>query len=905
MDGFAMQQPNSLQEVIDGLAARGERTAVQAWHREGADEWSYQRLGDAVRRLAAGLHGRMEPAAKVALFAPDGPEWVVAALAAVRAGVVPVPIDLQAGDDTLAHILEDSGAVAVFTTGRHAEAVHRLAADVDVLRLDDGARQALEHDHPDRLPDLRADDVAVLFYTSGTTGSPKGVPLSHANLSFQLRPVREAGIVGADDRVLLPLPLHHVYAFVVGMLTPLALGLTLIMPHALTGQQLVRAARDGRATVMIGVPRLYDALLGGMESRAAQRGRLAQVAVRGALDVSRFSRRHLALPLGRWALGPLRRQLGPSLRVLASGGSPLDEALAWNLEALGWRVAVGYGLTETSPLISINSPGRGRGRMGSVGRAVADTEVRIDRSALEERGEAGGASPGRENEGEIQVRGPGVFRGYHGLEDETRKSFTGDGWFRTGDLGYLDDGWLYVSGRLSTLIVTESGENVQPDELEDRYARHPAIREIGVLQHQGRLVGLAVPADRQGDVRQRLREAVQEVARGLPSYQRLSDCLPSAEPLPRTRLGKIRRHELQQRFESARQQGAETPAAEPMRPAEMSADDQALLEDPAARATWDWLAERFPKSGLSPDSDPRLDLGVDSMEWLNLTLDLGERVGVELDEQAIARVESVRDLLQEAVDARSSAADGGPAHLLDDPERVLGERQRRWLEPRSPLLRAAAGALYGTDRSLIRRMFRLQVHGLEHVPGDGPFVLACNHASYLDPFLIAAALPRERLQTLYWGGWTGAAFANPLQRLVSRAAQVIPIDPEHGARSSLALAAAVLKEGHGLIWFPEGERSPTGELQPFRRGIGMILERFPVPVVPALIDGSFDAMPRGQRLPRRRPITLYLGEPADPRSLAEHGEGDGAPARIVHALQERVSALREQAPRHAGKQQRA
>jgi long-chain acyl-CoA synthetase len=195
---------------------------------------------------------------------------------------------------------------------------------------------------------------------------------------------------------------------------------------------------------------------------------------------------------------------------------------------------------------------------------------------------------------------------------------------------------------------------------------------------------------------------------------------------------------------------------------------------------------------------------------------------------------------------------------------------------------------------LLHGLFRLRVRECEQVPEQGPLVLICNHASYLDPFAIAAALPLVRLQTLYWGGWTGAAFTNPLKRFGSRAAQVIPIDPQRAARTSLALGAAVLLRECGLIWFPEGQRSQSGELRPFRPGIGLLLEHFPVPVVPVSIRGAHEAMPPGRRVPRLRRLTVRFGEVLDPRQLAEQGQGDNGAARIVDALERHVRGLHEQ-----------
>jgi long-chain acyl-CoA synthetase len=220
----------------------------------------------------------------------------------------------------------------------------------------------------------------------------------------------------------------------------------------------VRALREGEATLIVGVPRLYDALYSGIEARVGSGGRLAAILFGCGVELCVGLRRLTGLDAGRLALRPLRNRFGPRLRVLASGGAALDPDLAAKLEGLGWRVAVGYGLTETAPLLALNPPD-GK-RLGSVGRPVPGAEISIDQSAMPEGAVRAGPA---HREGEILARGPNIFSGYRNRPKETSKVFD-SGWFRTEDLGYFDDdGYLYVTGRASTLIVTPGGKNVQPE----------------------------------------------------------------------------------------------------------------------------------------------------------------------------------------------------------------------------------------------------------------------------------------------------------------------------------------------------------------------------------------------------------------------------------------------------------
>jgi long-chain acyl-CoA synthetase len=280
------------------------------------------------------------------------------------------------------------------------------------------------------------------------------------------------------------------------------------------------------------------------------------------------------------------------------------------------------------------------------------------------------------------------------------------------------------------------------------------------------------------------------------------------------------------------------------------------------------------------------------MEWLNLTLEIAQRTGVELDEGAIGRIETVRDLLVEV----GQAKEAGPkvsAALLDDPEAAISEADRRWIGPLSPAQERWAKRLFAINRFLMTRLFRLEASGHENLPQQGPYLMAPTHGSLLDPFAIGAALDYPRLRRTYWAGWTGIVFNTPLRRWFSRVCQVVPIDPDRAVVSSLALGAAVLKRGDDLIWFPEGQRTPDGTLQPFRAGVGLLLAHMPVPVVPVVIEGAYDAWPRHKLLPRFRPIRVRICPPVDPRALSDEGEGATEQARLVHALHTHVQGLIE------------
>jgi long-chain acyl-CoA synthetase len=884
-----MSSERALQAVVDSLGEHGGKTALMVFGKKDRHRWSFQKLAACARSFANGLVRRdFKPGETVAIFSENSPEWIAAALGIIRAGMVAVPLDVQLGDKTLVHALQDSDARAIITTKKRAERIEKLdlKGKPKLILLDAGEddkqswERFLENEETE-LPTVSRDDEAVLFYTSGTTGPPKGVPLNHGNIVSQLDTAAKVQLIKSSDRVLLPLPLHHVYPFVIGMLAPLDIGLPLILPFSLSGQQLLRALRDGEVTAIVGVPRLYSALYSGIEARVKSSGWIARGLFSVFLAASGFVRKWLGLRAGKLLFRSLHKRFGKRLRLLASGGSALDPELASKLEALGWQVAIGYGLTETSPLLAVKLPNESRSE--SAGKPVAGVEIRIEPSALEKEERVNGHEVG-----EVIARGPNVFSGYRNLPDKTDEVFTENRWFRTGDMGYFDDdGNLHLLGRLSTLIKTESGEKIQTEDVEEAYAEESAIREIGVLEKKGKLVALVVPGQSGGDAKDTVRKAVETASKKLPSHQRISDYAITPDALPRTRLGKIQRHRLAERYEQAKEGGEKAAAAGPMDIDEISGEDRALLEDSAAQSVWELLAKRYRHKRLTPDTSPQFDLGVDSLEWLNLTLEIAESSGVELSEEAIARIETVRDLLREVTE-------GGEGKAVDPvakPDEALDEKQKRWLKPLGPIAAATARFLYAVNRVLMRLLFRVRAEGLEHLPENRQWVLTPNHVSYLDSFALAALLDWSQLRKTYWAGWTGVAFANPVMRFLSRLGKILPVEPTRAARSSLAFGAKILKNKKNLVWFPEGGRSPNGKLQDFKPGIGMLLEHFPACVIPVLIQGTRAALPPGKFLPRLRPIRLVFGEPIDAHELKREGHGEKPHQRIASALQAKVAKL--------------
>ena len=437
---------STLQELVRRLAGYDTHPALVSVD-ETVGTVSFAQLAVGARRVADELRahgiGQGEP---VGLVAPNSVAWVVTALGILASGAAAMPLDAKLAELDRNTLLAGSRCRLLYeseTAGQNLS--------LRVLRERTSGR-SLAVATDEMLLSAAPNDVAFLLHTSGTTGTPKAVPLTHTNVLSSICALGDILRIGPDDRALLPLPLHHAYPLVVGLLTPLSCGASVVLPSGISGPELSRALRAGGATWLIGVPRLYDALLTAMTEGIKARGPFAAGIFDRLLAVSTALRK---CGFGHLVFDHVRRAVAPDLRHLASGGAALDEMTERTLVALGYDVLVGYGLTETSPIVSFNRPGHAR--IGSAGQPIPGVEVRINQRNAEAVGE-------------IEVRGPNVFAGYLDDSSATKAAFT-DGWFRTGDLGSIDThDYLYLHGRVTETLVLPGGEKPIPKSLK------PAIR---------------------------------------------------------------------------------------------------------------------------------------------------------------------------------------------------------------------------------------------------------------------------------------------------------------------------------------------------------------------------------------------------------------------------------------------
>ena len=869
--------------------------------------WSYGQVADQVRHLSASLlRLNIAPRDRVALLSENQPEWCIAYLGIVTAGATATPLDIQLSDKELENLFSHSESRAVVVSEALLPKVHpiirRLPSPPDLILV--GAKagpsmysffEMLQGPGDEPLPSPLPEDLASILYTSGTTGTPKGVMLTHRNFVSNVLSLKGLNVCGPEDNLLALLPLHHSYPFMVTFLTPLLCGARVTFLQSLKPPDLLQCMQETRVTILVAVPQLLALLHKGIFQEVEKRPLPLRTLFYLLLGLAGASREYLKSNPGRVLFAQIHRRFGGKLRLLTSGGAKLDPAVGRDLSRLGFTVLEGYGLTETSPVVTFTPPDRPK--FDSVGLPLPGVQVQIIDRELE------GA-------GEIAIQGPNVMKGYFKDPQGTAHAFR-DGWFLSGDLGYLDaEGYLFITGRAKEVIVLSSGKNIYPEEVEAHFLRSPYIKEICILGLEvpgaGRveeLGALVIPnieylrTQRITNAQDMIRWEMETLARQLPAYKRPTALQIVQDPFPRTRLGKIQRHLIREIYLTGgvpRIQAEEASAP--------SLTDQPLLESEIAQKILAYLpliARK--KQGIRLEDNLELDLGLDSLARIELLVALEELFPIDLPEGTGSELFTVKDVVLK-VQEHVGSYPGVPRDFLEARRPTWGEIlkgdpstkvQEEIVEGQKAWALAVSFLSHVLLRLLFKTLCRLRVFGQEHVPERGPYLITPNHASFIDAFAVGAALPFRILRHLYFLGLQ-QFFQHPLSAMFGKAYRVIHVDAETYLYQALQAAAYILRQGEILCVFPEGARSIDGQIKPFKKGTTILAKELNLPLLPVRIIGSFEIWPRGKSYPRPHPLTIVFGPPVTGDELLAHGpipEGEDVYEVLAARLRERVVSL--------------
>ena len=875
------------------------------------------------------LSTRTGPGDRVAILAANHPRWVAGYLGIIAAGRVAVPLDTAFHAEQVKKLLVDSGAVLLFCDVKHLpvaqEAVEgwptglvMTSAAGELNNESPNPTHRKEHDERGTLtakpladldsifaagagsftPVVPAEsDLAALLYTSGTTADPKGVMLTHANLVGEANSVFGVVTIGPTDALLGILPMFHVLAQMANLFLPLFNGSRVVYLETLNTTELLRALQERNITAFCVVPQFFYLIHERIFKELNKRGTTTVALVRTLMALNRLLRR-IGVNAGKVFFGKIHATFGERMRYLVTGGSRFDPAVVRDFYSFGIDVLNAYGLTETSGGAFLNRPGKIV--FGSVGPPLPGVEAKIvDPQPMDE------GSPAT---GEIAVRGQLVMRGYWNRPDATAKALR-DGWLYTGDLGYFDAaGNLFITGRRKEVIVLANGKNVYPEEIEAHYQKSPLVKEICVMSLEAnlgdpmseRLHGVIVPdfeALRERKIvnsKEAIRFEIEALSHKIASTKRLGSYEIWQEELPRTTTRKLKRFQIEKKVRELQERGiSNDPGPRAEKP--LAEEDQAWLEHYDVRSALEVVREsaRNQQVTIRPDHNLELDLGLDSMQRVELLTALEQKLGGDVPESRLGEIYSVRELVDAVLesaktgDGRVKAAAPAWSTILaepvTDPDVLNLGRHNLFAE----IFFFGVGRLI---RLLAAYPYRLKVSGLENLPKEGPCLLCSNHQSYFDPLVLASLLPWRVFRHTFAVG-TSDIFGQGFMRWLARWIRVVVLDPDANLVPAMRAGAYGLKQERVLILYPEGERSNSGKPVIFRKGAAILSIHEQAPIVPIAIEGFYEAWPRHKAFPKLARLQLVVGKPIMPPPVSEATEA--AYEGLTAELKSRVVAMWE------------
>lgn len=788
---------------------------------------------------------------RVILFSNNMPEWGMTYFGILKAGATAIPIDPASSVEEIVNFAKAGEASAIVISPKLAsenpELTDKLSEnglDLKVWQFDEVFEMPTETEEAQRnalLPaKILSNSVASLIFTSGTTGKPKAVMLSHKNFTNMISMLSSVLDMDITDGVLSVLPMHHTFEFSAGFLTPFSNGTQITYLDELTAEELTHAIENGHVTGMVGVPALWEMLHRRIKTRLRERGDWIADIADNMIEFNAWIRDNTPFNLGPIVFFPIHQGMGGKMRYLISGGSALSEKVQKDLHGLGFTVLEGYGLTESSPVLTVARPGNKLLR-GSVGKPLPGVEVKID-------------NPDPTGVGEVLARGQNVMLGYYNNEEAT-EAVLQDRWLKTGDLGRIDeDGNLFIVGRSKDVIIDSNGKNIYPDEIEDLYGKSGFIKELSVVglpDDDGgeKIASLVVPdyehdiALARADVNKKVEDHFREISASIPFFKRVKILHITPFELPRTATRKVKRPEVVEMLQGLEDRSKKRTNAV----VQSKGDDNAL-----------WIRKIVATVSNRPLSDIAIedklaDLGFDSLMFVELQAAVEDAGGRVLSPDTLNEVQSVRELLTavQRVDKSKRLADEPKAEEKKDDEDIVIPS----------VIRGAGNAVVSfAQNTLYEGVLDTRIEGESNVPQHVNFIVAPNHTSHIDTGLVKKALgPGVADQTVavaaadYW-------FDTKYKRAyMNNFTTLVPIERTGSLRQSLRHVTRILNEGYNALIFPEGGRQESGQIAEFKPIIGYLALNQKIGILPIYIWGTYQAFPKGTIIPKGSSIGAKIG----------------------------------------------
>ena len=752
------------------------------------------------------------------------PEWIYTYFALWDRKAVPIALDSTSNGKEILYVLEDSGPKFIICSDETEKNVKEAVSlydksqvtiiNVDSHSIDENKMEIIKKGDFE-LENPEGDSIATMLYTSGTTGFPKGVMLTFNNLSSELEGLEKKNLLEPSDQILALLPFHHVLPLTATVLIILKYQASIVFVKKIASKEILEALDKNNVTALVGVPRVFKLFYDGIKQQIDSKF-ITRTIYKLMTKIKSFKIR-------RKVFTKVHEKFGGELTFIVSGGAKLDPEIGEFYETLGIYVQEGYGLTETSPVIAVNT--RKERKIGTVGKKLDNIEAKI----VDE---------------ELWVKGPIVMKGYYNKPEKTAEVITEDGWFKTGDLASIDDeGYITIRGRRNSMIVLSNGKNIDPEKLENKVIEKSKklIKELGVFGHNDKLVAIIVPdlleCRKQGitNIKAYIKNIVEDYNLTVHNYEKILDYKLYEEELPKTRVGKLRRFMLPELYlkTNVKKKKVEEPDNEVYR----------LLKD---------YIKKLKGIEAQPEENLELEIGMDSLDIVEFFAYVENSFGIQLDEEKFSEISNLKSL-SEYMNEKATKIESGEVDwkkIIEAAPPV--EEKNRW----------ATRVLRPLFDLTIKLYFRLKRVDRDKL-SNKPQIFVSNHQSFIDSLVLGSLLPAGILyNTIFLAiDWY---FKKGILKLLVSHGNVVLIDINKNIKKSVEEIAGNVKAGKNVLIFPEGARTKDGKVAEFKKVFAIIAKELNVDVQCLGIKGAFEAYSRYMKFPKPKKIEVAVLEKFKP-----------------------------------------
>lgn len=772
----------------------------------------------------------IEKGEKVVNFMENRPEFICSFFGIWNSKGVPINIDAGYTAEELEYILTDADPKVIMTSNKNLkvaeEAIKLSGKNIRIINCDEiKSPEDFEVDEY-VIYSPEPEDIGVLLYTSGTTGKPKGVVLTFDNLMSNVDAIVEIKMATPKDRLLALLPYHHVLPLSINLLMAIHIGTLVVLIDELSASAILGALQKYKITIVVGVPRLWEMIHKGLMEKIKS-SKIANL-------LFELCKKVKSVTLSKIVFKKVHQALGGNIRYLVSGGAKLDPNIMDDFKVLGIKVLEGYGLTETSPIIAFTRPDDVC--IGTVGKTIPGVEVKIA------------------DDGELLVKGRNVLKEYYNKPEATKEAKDENGWFHTGDLGKIENGYITIIGRKKEMIVLSNGKNINPIDIENEIAKgSDLIKEIAVMEHNNHLLALVYPDFKL--IKERSITNITETLKwdiidsyniNAPAYRKILEIKIVKDEFPKTKLGKLRRFMLKDILKNLEDGGENAHKERPEDPESKTREFQTLAQ---------YIKEEKGEN-IYPDSHIEIDLGLDSLDIIQLNSFIEKTFGFKIKEEETVDLKVIKDICEYI---RKNSKEyhlekiNWSEILKESIDYPLPSSNMIWLTKIffAPILKFYLG---------------LKIKGIEKLSKE-PRIIICNHESFIDAFAVQRLFKGDMLKNTYYFA-IKKHFDKPGLRFMANHGNIILMDINENLKESLQISAEVLKEGKNLVIFPEGARTRDGKLQDFKKFFGILSKELNIPVTVLGIDGAYESMPFGSIFPRPAKIKLEVLGEVNPSGLS-------------------------------------